>query len=189
MGYQTIRYEVKDGVATITLNRPESYNALNLALGSDLFHATLEADEDRAVRCIVVTGAGKAFCAGGDVKDFNDKADRIGVVIKELTTYLHGAVSRLARSAKPVIRAVNGVAAGGGMSHAIDGHDHGLGRSRETRDRAMEIRRQLLDHHPDAIGIIVEVLDVAARAESLPRPRNHDAAHGAVLVGQIGRAH
>ncbi len=121
MGYQTIRYEVKDGVATITLNRPESYNALNLALGSDLFHATLEADEDRAVRCIVVTGAGKAFCAGGDVKDFNDHADRIGVVIKELTTYLHGAVSRLARSAKPVIMAVNGVAAGGGMSLALSG--------------------------------------------------------------------
>ena len=102
MGYETIRYEVQDGVAIVTLNRPEAYNALNLALGGDLFHATLEADEDRAVRCIVVTGAGKAFCAGGDVKDFNDNADRIGVVIKELTTYLHGAVSRLARTAKPV---------------------------------------------------------------------------------------
>src|SRR5262249_33169866 len=53
MGYETIRYEVRDGVATITLNRPEAYNALNLTLGRELFHATLEADEDRAVRCIV----------------------------------------------------------------------------------------------------------------------------------------
>src|SRR5260370_25114394 len=119
MGYETVRYEVKEGVGTITLNRPEAYNALNLALGRDLFHAALEADEDRAVRCIVVTGAGKAFCAGGDVKDFNDNADRIGVVIKELTTYLHGAVSRLARTAKPVIMAVNGGAAGGGLSLAL----------------------------------------------------------------------
>src|ERR1700730_8326904 len=121
MGYETVRYEVKEGVGTITLNRPEAYNALNLAMGRDLFHAALEADEDRAVRCIVITGAGKAFCAGGDVKDFNDNPDRIGILIKELTTYLHGSVSRLARTARPGIMAVNGVAAGGGMSLALAG--------------------------------------------------------------------
>jgi len=121
MGYETIRCEKKDGVATITLHRPEAYNALNLALGRELFHATLEADEDRDTRCIVVTGAGKAFCAGGDVKDFYENADRVGVVIKELTTYLHGTVSRLARAPKPVVMAVNGIAAGGGMSLALAG--------------------------------------------------------------------
>lgn len=121
MGYETVGYEVKEGVGTITLNRPEAYNALNLALGRDLFHAVLEADEDRAVRCIVITGAGKAFCAGGDVKDFADNPDRIGALIKELTTYLHGAISRLARAPKPVVMAVNGIAAGGGMSLALSG--------------------------------------------------------------------
>lgn len=121
MTYETVLYEVKDAVATITLNRPEGYNALNLALGRDLFRATLEADEDRAVRCIVVTGAGKAFCAGGDVKDFADNPERIGMLIKELTTYLHGSVSRLSRSQKPVVMAVNGIAAGGGMSLALSG--------------------------------------------------------------------
>jgi 2-(1,2-epoxy-1,2-dihydrophenyl)acetyl-CoA isomerase len=121
MAYETLLYELKNGVATITLNRPEAYNALNLTLARELFHAALEADEDRAVRCVVITGAGKAFCAGGDVKDFGDNPDRIGVLIKELTTYLHGAVSRLARAAKPVIMAVNGVAAGGGMSFALSG--------------------------------------------------------------------
>jgi 2-(1,2-epoxy-1,2-dihydrophenyl)acetyl-CoA isomerase len=118
---ETILYNVKDAVATITLNRPDSYNALNIALGRDLFLAAIEADEDRAVRCIVVTGAGKAFCAGGDVKDFDRSGDRIGILLKELTTYLHGTVSRLARTAKPVIMAVNGVAAGGGMSLALGG--------------------------------------------------------------------
>jgi 2-(1,2-epoxy-1,2-dihydrophenyl)acetyl-CoA isomerase len=121
MDYESVRYDVKDGVGTITLNRPEAYNALNLTLARDLFHAALEADEDRAVRCIVVTGAGKAFCAGGDVKDFADNPERIGILIKELTTYLHGTVSRLARTMKPVIMGVNGVAAGGGMSFALAG--------------------------------------------------------------------
>jgi 2-(1,2-epoxy-1,2-dihydrophenyl)acetyl-CoA isomerase len=121
MAYQTLRYEVKDAIATLTLNRPDAYNALNLTLGRDLFHATLEADEDPGVRCIVVTGTGKAFCAGGDVKDFAEAGDRVGVVIKELTTYLHGAISRLARTAKPVIMGVNGIAAGGGMSFALAG--------------------------------------------------------------------
>jgi 2-(1,2-epoxy-1,2-dihydrophenyl)acetyl-CoA isomerase len=121
MAYETVIYAVKDGVATITLNRPEAYNALNLTLGRELFQAVLEADEDPAVRCIVVTGAGKAFCAGGDVKDFADNPDRIGILIKELTTYLHGAVSRLARTMKPVVMAVNGIAAGGGMSFALSG--------------------------------------------------------------------
>jgi 2-(1,2-epoxy-1,2-dihydrophenyl)acetyl-CoA isomerase len=121
MAYEAIRYEVKDSVATITLNRPEAYNALDLTLGREVFHATLEADESPEVRCIVITGAGRAFCSGGDVKSFADNPDRIGVLLKELTTYLHGAVSRLARSMKPVITAVNGVAAGGGMSFALAG--------------------------------------------------------------------
>jgi len=121
MTYETIKYEVAQGVATITLNRPAAFNALNPALGRDLFQAAIEADEDRAVRAIVVTGAGRAFCAGGDVKDFSENFERIGVHIKSLTTHFHGAISRLARSPKPVLMAVNGVAAGAGMSLAISG--------------------------------------------------------------------
>jgi 2-(1,2-epoxy-1,2-dihydrophenyl)acetyl-CoA isomerase len=121
MGYDHLLLDRRDHVATITLNRPQTFNALNLGLGRDLFHAVLEVDEDPDVRCVVVTGAGKAFCGGGDVKDFADNLPRIGVLIKELTTYLHGAVSRLTRSDKPVIMAVNGVAAGGGFSFALAG--------------------------------------------------------------------
>lgn len=121
MSYQHLRLDRRDQVATITLNRPDAFNALNLALGREIFHAVLEVDDDPDVRCVVITGAGKAFCAGGDVKDFADNLPRIGALIKELTTYLHGAVSRLCRSDKPVIMAVNGVAAGGGFSFALSG--------------------------------------------------------------------
>jgi 2-(1,2-epoxy-1,2-dihydrophenyl)acetyl-CoA isomerase len=121
MTYQHLLLETREHVATITLNRPEAFNALDLGLGRELFHAVLEVDEDPGVRCVVITGAGKAFCAGGNVKDFADNLPRIGVLVKELTTYLHGAVSRLTRSAKPVIMAVNGVAAGGGLSFALSG--------------------------------------------------------------------
>ena len=121
MAFDTVTLARADGVATITLSRPDAFNALDLTLGRELFHAVLEVDDDASVRAVVVTGAGKAFCAGGDIKSFVDNLDRIGAHIKELTTYLHGAVSRLARSEKPVIMAVNGVAAGGGMSFALCG--------------------------------------------------------------------
>jgi len=121
MNFESLILDRRDGVATITLNRPDALNALNLALGRELFHAALDVDDDPSVRCVVITGAGKAFCAGGDVKDFADNLPRIGALVKELTTYLHGTVSRLARSDKPVIMAVNGVAAGGGFSFALSG--------------------------------------------------------------------
>ena len=121
MAYRHVTLERKNQVATLTLNRPDAYNALDLALGRELFEAAIELDEDADVRCVVVTGAGRAFCAGGDVKAFVDNLGRIGAHIKELTTYLHGAISRFCRSDKPVIMAVNGVAAGGGFSLALSG--------------------------------------------------------------------
>lgn len=121
MRYETITLDVAQGIATITLNRPEAYNALSLTLGRELFGAVLEVDEDPAVRCVVLTGAGKAFCGGGDVKEFTQSLPRIGILIKELTTFIHGVVSRLVRTPKPVITAVNGVAAGGGLALALAG--------------------------------------------------------------------
>ena len=121
MPYQTLGYEVNGAVATITLARPAAFNAIDLTLGRELLGAAIEADEDAAVRCIVLTGAGRAFCAGGDVKAFAAAGDRAGVFLKELTTYLHGAISRLCRAAKPVLVGVNGVAAGGGLGLAMAG--------------------------------------------------------------------
>ena len=121
MPFDHLILERTEHVATITLNRPDAFNAFNLKMGREIFQAVLEVDDDPEVRCVVVTGTGKAFCGGGDVKEFADNLPRIGAMVKELTTYLHGAVSRLCRSDKPVVMAVNGVAAGGGLSLALSG--------------------------------------------------------------------
>jgi len=68
MDYRVLRYEVKDAIATNTLKRPAGNNALDLAMGSEFFDAAIRADEDLAVRCVIVSGPGKAFFAGDDVK-------------------------------------------------------------------------------------------------------------------------
>jgi 2-(1,2-epoxy-1,2-dihydrophenyl)acetyl-CoA isomerase len=115
MPYDSLRLEVHDQVATLTLNRPAVYNAVDLTLARELLEATTQLDEDPAVRCVVLSGAGTAFCAGGDVRGFHEQLPEIGAHLKRLTGLLHGAVSRLARMAKPAIAAVNGVAAGGGL--------------------------------------------------------------------------
>lgn len=122
MDHDTLHLESADGVAEITLNRPDAYNTLNLALVRELYDAVRRCDDDTSVRAVLLTGAGKAFCAGGDLKSFAGVASRsesIEAHVKDVTTLLHTAISRLARMEKPVIAAVIGVAAGGGMALAM----------------------------------------------------------------------
>ena len=116
MDYETLTYELRNNVAHITINRPEAANALNLQMGLDLMHASLATSSDPNVRAILLTGSGRFFSAGGDLKSFAAQGDDLPVHMKEVTTYLHGAVSRFTRGDAPVIGAVNGVAAGAGMS-------------------------------------------------------------------------
>lgn len=115
MDYSAIGFEQDGGVATITLNRPEAFNSLNQAMAQELFDAAHRCDADPAIRAVLLTGAGRAFCGGGDLKSFAAQPD-VPRHLKEVTTYLHGAVSRLARGEKPTIAAVNGTAAGAGFS-------------------------------------------------------------------------
>lgn len=117
--FDALEFEVEEGIAYVTLNRPEVGNALDLAAARDLMHVALRCDEDSAVRAVVLGGAGRMFCAGGDLKSFSEQGDHLPHHFKEVTTYLHAAISRFARMDAPVVAAVQGAAAGGGFSLAI----------------------------------------------------------------------
>jgi 2-(1,2-epoxy-1,2-dihydrophenyl)acetyl-CoA isomerase len=118
---ETILYEARDGIATITLNRPDSLNALLPEMSDHLTELVAQADADDAVRVIILTGAGKAFSAGADLKLMGrpDRLGRSALVGRQRT--LHGAavVERLLRREKPMLAAVNGVVAGMACSYVL----------------------------------------------------------------------
>jgi len=116
MSYSTIAVEVADGVARVTLNRPASFNAMNLEMCRELAALALDCQERDDIRVVLVTGAGKAFCAGGDLAAFRAQGDGLTRHVKEMATVLHVALSRFARMEAPLLAAVNGVAAGAGFS-------------------------------------------------------------------------
>jgi len=118
MKFETIAMEVRDGVARITLNRPAAANALDLQMAKELMTAALHCDETPTVRAVLLSGAGKFFCAGGDLAAFADAGDAMPRLLKELTIHLHAAISRFARMRAPVVAVVNGPAAGAGFSLA-----------------------------------------------------------------------
>jgi 2-(1,2-epoxy-1,2-dihydrophenyl)acetyl-CoA isomerase len=112
---QTILYELNDGVATITLNRPQSYNAFTAAMHAELMAALKRAERDDAARCVVLTGAGKAFCSGQDLRELGPD-ESFGALVRERYNPL---IRKLRAIPKPIVAAVNGVAAGAGMSVAL----------------------------------------------------------------------
>lgn len=118
MSFETLLYETRDGVAYITLNREAAANAINLQMGRDLMLAALRCDEDAGVRAVLIRAKGKIFCAGGDLGSFSSAGEGMPRLLKELTTYLHAAISRFARMRAPVVAAVHGSAAGAGFSLA-----------------------------------------------------------------------
>lgn len=120
--YETLSLTIDDdGVGTITFRRPQAANALTMRMAQELMDASIRCDDDPSVRAVVLTGEGRMFCAGADLKEFPEAGAKMATVIKELTTYLHAAVSRFTRMDAPVICAVNGTAAGAGMSLALIG--------------------------------------------------------------------
>ena len=119
MEYRTLGFELHDHVARITLNRPELGNALDGEMGRELMHAAIRCSEDRAVRAVLLTGAGRMFCVGGDLKSFAAQGERLAAHLKELAGMLHMAISRFVRMDAPLVVAVNGAAGGGGMSFVL----------------------------------------------------------------------
>jgi 2-(1,2-epoxy-1,2-dihydrophenyl)acetyl-CoA isomerase len=116
---RTVLLDIRENVAHIVLNRPGAMNALTPEMAHELLDAALQCDETTAVRAVIISGAGNVFCAGGDVKQFAAEGDRLSTFVRAITTYLHAAISALARMNAPVIAAVEGNAAGGGMSVAL----------------------------------------------------------------------
>ncbi len=111
--------EDKGAVRILTLNRPEKRNALDTALSRELLEALRTADADEAVRCVVLTGAGAAFCAGADLSEFKGLSDpKAAETRAELTMNLHLIFSKMIT---PVVTAINGAAMGGGAGLAIAG--------------------------------------------------------------------
>jgi 2-(1,2-epoxy-1,2-dihydrophenyl)acetyl-CoA isomerase len=118
MDLATLKTEVgADGVASLTLARPEAGNGIDLQLAKDLNEVTTAWSVDRRVRAVLITGEGKNFCVGGDLNSFVARED-LPAHLTDVTTYLHAANSRLIRMDAPVIAAVQGSAAGAGMSLA-----------------------------------------------------------------------
>ena len=112
-----VLWELNENIATITLNRPQVYNAFDEQLHTDLLAALRQAERDPTVRCIVITGAGKAFCSGQDLKSVPlDGTRSAGQSVRERYNPL---VLKLRSLPKPIVAAVNGVAAGAGMSLAL----------------------------------------------------------------------
>ena len=117
--YQTLLYVLSDGICTITLNRPEVYNALNEQMKKDINDALRSAEKDPAVRCLVIRGAGdKAFCSGQDLKEHAGDKERRS--LKESLQKSYNPMIRAMRTMeKPIIGMINGVAAGAGLSIAL----------------------------------------------------------------------
>jgi 2-(1,2-epoxy-1,2-dihydrophenyl)acetyl-CoA isomerase len=118
---QPVLYDVRDGVATITLNRPDAMNSLDVSTKVALRDAVTSAGEDPEVRCVVLTGTGRAFCVGQDLKEHVQILQRgtSDELFRTVPEHYNPTVTALATMPKPVIAAVNGVAAGAGASLAF----------------------------------------------------------------------
>lgn len=121
MTFETVNYEIADGVATVTMNRPDALNALSQQLTADLGDAFRQAAGDGA-RAVVLTGSGRAFCSGGDLREMQsmwEQEGRIEAFLEAPLGALHGLIRLIRETPIPFVAAVNGVCAGAGVNLAL----------------------------------------------------------------------
>lgn len=121
IAFEALTFRQEGPVGIITFNRPKAANGLNAQTGQELRRAAKLCDMSDDIRTVVVTGSGRFFCAGGDIKEMFAHGDNVQGAIKNLADDLHMAISTFSRMKKPVIMAVNGMAAGAGFSLAVSG--------------------------------------------------------------------
>ena len=114
MSYETILFEVKEGIASLTLNRPDVFNAFNEQLSSDVNDALKKVSKDKSIRVLVISGAGKAFCSGQDLKAIAGSKNRS--LSESLYKRYNPMIKAIRNLPIPVICKLNGVAAGAGCS-------------------------------------------------------------------------
>jgi 2-(1,2-epoxy-1,2-dihydrophenyl)acetyl-CoA isomerase len=114
-----VKLEVMDGIARVTLSRPRFFNAFDLEMIQSLAERLIDLSMDRHVVGVVITGSGKAFCAGGDLGWVSGYGKTYGEAFHALAARYHQAILEIRRMPKPVVAAINGLAAGGGFSMAL----------------------------------------------------------------------
>lgn len=119
--FQTIKYKEENRIATIAFNRPGAANGLNLEMASEFAQVAQRCDANHSLKAVILTGNGRFFCAGGDVKAMQESPLGPGAGVKQIADELHKAISVLSRLSVPLIVAVNGTAAGAGFSTAVMG--------------------------------------------------------------------
>lgn len=118
MAFETILFQVENGVATITLNRPEKLNAFNDQMIDETAVAFKQASRDKEIRCVVLTGNGRAFSSGQDLADVVARGDSFSIG-EHLRHGYHKLIKQMVQLEKPIIGAINGIAAGAGCGVAL----------------------------------------------------------------------
>ena len=173
----------KGAVAYLTLNRPDTGNAIDVSLARCLLEAVIAVEADPAVRCVVLRANGRLFCAGGDVQALHEAGDGLSGLLREILRYLHPAIARLASMGKPVITAIHGPSAGAGLGLAAVGD---IVLAEPTAHFTMAYSRIGLSPDGGATWLLIKLVGLR-RAQELALTNRRVSAEEAAEMGLITR--